>query len=286
MIVFPNAKINLGLDILRRRPDGYHDIATVMYPLPWCDVLEVVPANGEKTTLTVTGNAVDCPPEKNLVMKAYNSLLEEVSGLPAVDIYLRKIIPDGAGLGGGSSDAAFTLVALNELFSLGMTREQLADIAASIGADCPFFIYNRPMLCTGIGTDMTEVEVPALRGMLIGVVKPSVSVPTRDAYAGVTPRVPSGSLAEVMSVFPGGDSAMRVVNAFEESVFASYPEIAMVKRQLAEDKRLPQPVYVAMSGSGASVFALYDMSVVRADKLAETLVTVFPESRTFATVLC
>ncbi len=285
MIVFPNAKINIGLDILRRRPDGYHDIATVMYPLPWHDVLEVVPAEGEHTTLTVTGNAVEYPPEKNLVMKAYNALRAEVPELPAADIYLRKIIPDGAGLGGGSADAAFTLVALNDLFSLGLTQKQLAAIAGSIGADCPFFIYDRPMLCTGTGTDMTEVDVPALKGMVVGVVKPPVSVPTRDAYAGVTPCLPSGSLAEVMTVFPAGDSVMRVVNAFEKSVFTRYPEISDIKSRLCVNERLPKPLYVAMSGSGSSVFALYDATEIHADKLAELLGEVFPGCCTFASVL-
>ena len=139
MILFPNAKINLGLDILRRRPDGYHDIETVMIPVPWCDVLEIVPAKGSETTLTVSGRRVDCPPEKNLVMKAYRALAETVE-LPPVDIFLRKIIPDGAGLGGGSADAAFTLRGLNELFALGLSDSRLAEIAAGLGADCPFFI--------------------------------------------------------------------------------------------------------------------------------------------------
>ena len=122
MIVFPNAKINLGLDILSRRPDGYHEISTVMVPVGWHDVLEVVPSRGGKTTLTVNGNTVDCPAEKNLVMKAYRALDEVTRPLPPVDIYLRKIIPDGAGLGGGSADAAFTIKALNALFSLGLTN--------------------------------------------------------------------------------------------------------------------------------------------------------------------
>lgn len=125
MLLFPNAKINLGLDILRKRVDGYHDIETVMVPVPWRDVLEIVPAQGESTTLTVTGRHVDCPPEKNLVMKAFRALEREVP-LPPVDIYLRKIIPDGAGLGGGSADAAFTLRGLNELFSLGYSDTELA----------------------------------------------------------------------------------------------------------------------------------------------------------------
>ncbi len=137
MILFPNAKINLGLDILRRRPDGYHDIETVMYPIPWCDILEIVPAKGSATTLTTSGRPVACPPEKNLVMKAVRAL-SETAEIPPVDIYLRKIIPDGAGLGGGSADASFTLLGLNTLFGLGYSSDQLAEIANGVRASCTF----------------------------------------------------------------------------------------------------------------------------------------------------
>ena len=151
MIAFPNAKINIGLFITARRPDGYHDIATVMMPADWCDILEIVPAKDDVTTLTVTGRSVDCPPEKNLVMRAYRAM-EERYNLPPVDIFLRKIIPDGAGLGGGSADAAFTITTLDRLFGLGLSADVMAGIAATIGSDCPFFIYNRPMLATGTGT--------------------------------------------------------------------------------------------------------------------------------------
>ena len=151
MILFPNAKINIGLNIVSRREDGYHNIETVMYPIGWSDVLEIVPARGNDATLTVTGREVNCPPEKNLVMKAFR-LFQENTGIGNVDIYLHKIIPDGAGLGGGSADAAFTLIGLNKMFECNLNNEQLAAMAAKIGADCPFFIYNTPMLATGIGT--------------------------------------------------------------------------------------------------------------------------------------
>lgn len=137
MISFPNAKINIGLDILRKRPDGYHDICTVMVPVPWCDILEIVPSKGIDTTLTVTGRRVDCPAEKNLVMKAYRAL-NDITPLPPLDIHLHKIIPDGAGMGGGSSDAAFTLSTINKLLQLDIPDDTLAQIASSIGADCPF----------------------------------------------------------------------------------------------------------------------------------------------------
>ena len=170
MVTFPNAKINIGLNITSRRDDGYHNIETIMVPIPWCDILEIVPAKGPESTLTIHGRPVNCPTEKNLVMKAYRAM-EKRYNLPAVDIFLHKIIPDGAGLGGGSADAAFTLSALNQLFEIGASDAELADIASTIGADCPFFIYNKPMLATGIGTDFTPISLD-LSGYKILVINP------------------------------------------------------------------------------------------------------------------
>lgn len=274
MLLFPNAKINLGLDILRRRPDGYHDIETVMYPVPWRDVLEIVPAQGQETTLTVTGQRVDCPIEKNLVMKAYRAM-EKRFKLPPVNIYLRKIIPDGAGLGGGSADAAFTLTGLNSLFELGLTDEDLASIASTLGADCPFFIYNRPMLCTGTGTDMTPIDVD-LSGMQLLIVKPAVSVPTAAAYAGTHPCEPARSAGEIVSDIPVTDWPGNLKNDFESSVFPAYPAIAEVKERLLSFN----PLYCAMSGSGASVFALWQR-----DKMSVDVARSFPEADTFTATL-
>lgn len=251
MVSFPNAKINLGLDIVRRRPDGYHDIVTVFYPVNWCDVLEIVPSSGDSDTLTVTGRGCDCPPEKNLVMKAVRALRQQVD-FPAVDIYLRKIIPDGAGLGGGSADASFTLKSLNELFALGFGDEKLAEIAATIGADCPFFIYNRPMLATGTGTTLEPLEVD-LSEYPIAIVKPQVHVSTADAYAEVTPAAPMVPLTDNIAK-PPADWGAAVKNDFEASVFKAYPEIEAVKQRLEG----LGAVYASMSGSGASVFAIFD----------------------------
>lgn len=250
MILFPNAKINLGLDILRKREDGYHDIETVMIPVPWRDVLEIVPAKGADTTLTVTGRDVDCPPEKNLVMKAYRTLAEE-AGLPPVDIYLRKIIPDGAGLGGGSADAAFTLSGLNDMFSLGYTAEELAHVASSLGADCPFFIYNRPMLCRGTGIEMAAVDVD-LSGLEILIVKPQVSVPTAAAYSHTAPSIPSERIGTIIK---GAVESWqgKLKNDFEPSVFPVYPEVEAVKHRIME----LGPVYASMSGSGAAAYGLF-----------------------------
>ena len=273
MIMFPNAKINLGLDILRRRDDGYHDIETVMVPVPWQDVLEIVPAKGEKTTLTVTGRHVECPPEKNLVMKAYRTLEREVS-LPPVDIYLRKIIPDGAGLGGGSSDAAFMLRMLNNMFALGYDDAGLARVAAGLGADCPFFIYNRPMLCTGTGTDMEPADVD-LCGMDILIAKPDVSVPTAAAYSHTVPAIPEVPVRDIVAREATSWEG-QLKNDFEASVFPAYPSIARLKERMQRLK----PVYTAMSGSGASVFGLFER-----DKLSPSVKELFADCDTFFATL-
>ncbi|MCM1522226.1 MAG: 4-(cytidine 5'-diphospho)-2-C-methyl-D-erythritol kinase [Muribaculaceae bacterium] len=262
MLVFPNAKINLGLDILSRRPDGYHDISTVMVPVPWRDVLEIVPARGEVSTLTVTGRRVDCPPEKNLVMRAYR-LMEERFGLPPVDIYLRKVIPDGAGLGGGSADASFTLRVLDEHFALGLDDETLASMAAHLGADCPLFIFNRPMLATGTGTDLSPIDVD-LSGMTIVIVKPPVSVPTAQAYSRVTPAVPPEPIPEILQS-PVSEWQGRLKNDFETSVFPLHPMLPEIKDKLLDIGA----VYASMSGSGSSLFGLFTSDIL-AERVADT----------------
>ena len=263
MILFPNAKINLGLNILRRRHDGYHDIESVMVPVGWCDILEIVPATqGRDTTLTTSGRPVACPPEKNLVMKAWRALAAECDGMPAASIFLRKIIPDGAGLGGGSADAAFTLMGLNELFGLGLSTVRLAEIAAGIGADCPFFIHNRPMLATGTGTTLTPVE-PPLEGLCIAIAKPEgKSVSTAEAYAGVRPAGVAVRVAEAAGMAP--ESWHETLhNDFEPSVGAHIPEIYALKQHMFDAGAF----YSAMSGSGSAVFGLF-----RSDKMAENAI--------------
>ncbi len=273
MLLFPNAKINIGLDIIARRPDGYHDISTVMIPVKWCDILEVVPASGTGTTLSVTGRSVGCEPEKNLVMKAYRALSARIP-IPPVDIFLHKVIPDGAGLGGGSADAAFTLRALDSMFSLSMSRHELASIAATIGADCPFFIYDTPMLCEGIGDRLTPVMLD-LSGLWILIVKPPVSVPTAKAYAGTTPRVPLHNLSETIQR-PVAQWTGLVKNDFEPSVFASYPDIADMKKRI----EALGAVYTAMSGSGASVYGIFNRDI-----LADSVRELFPQCDIFSTPL-
>ncbi len=265
MIKFPNAKINLGLNIVSRRPDGYHNIETVFYPIALTDIVEVVKAKGDESTLTTSGRDVNCPAEKNLVMKAYRSLEKEFK-LPPVDIYLHKNIPDGAGLGGGSSDAASVLLILNEMFALNLTKEELATRAARIGADCAFFVYNTPMIATGIGDILSPIEVQ-LKGKTLLLVKPNVSVPTAEAYSRVTPAASEVELTDILSN-PVNKWKDYLKNDFEPSVFAHHPSLALIKEKIytlgAE--------YASMSGSGSSIFGIFESA-----NMAENAKSAFTE---------
>ncbi len=256
MVVFPNAKINLGLNILRRRPDGYHDISTIMLPINWCDILEIVPAKGNATTLHTSGRNVDCPQEKNLVYKAYKAL-DAITPIPPVDIYLRKIIPDGAGLGGGSSDAAFTLKALNKIFELGYTDSQLAETAASLGADCPFFISNTPTLATGTGTTLSPIKVPDMSAWHIVVIKPEIHISTAEAYSNVNP-CESAPNIESLIMSPVELWRDTLKNDFEQSVTDSHPEIEEIKQSLYNQGAL----YASMSGSGSAVYGIFRNAIL------------------------
>lgn len=271
MILFPNAKINLGLRITSRRPDGYHDIVTVMTPVPWCDILELTP--GTADSLTVSGRMVDCPQESNLVWRAKEAL-RRVAGFGPVDIRLHKVIPDGAGLGGGSADAAFTLVGLNELFGLGLDKETLAGIAAGIGADCPLFIYNEPMLATGIGTDLAPLGFDPLEGLAVAIVKPRAGVGTREAYSRIMPR-PGDDDMTAMLRLPADEWRGQLGNDFEASVFPQVPECAAIKDGLY---RLGAR-YASMSGSGSAVYGLFAIGTT--DKLADRLRQAYPDCDIF-----
>ncbi len=251
MITFPNAKINLGLNIVERRADGYHNLETVFYPIGLTDVLEIVPAHDCESTLTTYGNPVDCPVEKNLVMKALR-LMQQHYDVPEVDIYLYKHIPDGAGLGGGSSDASSTMLMLNDMFNLNIAKEELAHLAATLGADCPFFIYNQPMMATGIGDLLTPINV-SLNGLWLFLVKPDVSVPTKVAYSRVTPTPSTSNLVDDLET-PVIHWQETVKNDFEPSVFAAYPELAKIKQRIENGGAL----YASMSGSGSSIFGIFD----------------------------
>ena len=248
MILFPNCKINLGLNIVAKRSDGYHNIETIFYPIPLADEVIIEPA--DTLQLHEEGILVGEDMEKNLVVKAYR-LLQKDFNLPPVSITLTKHVPFGAGLGGGSSDASHTLLQLNDLFQLNLSKEQLAVYAAKLGADCAFFVYNTPMMATGIGTEFSALDL-SLKGYYLALVKPKVFVSTADAYRSVTPKEPTFSLQNLTST-PIAAWKNVLVNQFEESVFAQFPLIADVKQRLYNAGAL----YASMSGSGSSVFGIF-----------------------------
>lgn len=250
MITFPNAKINLGLHITEKRSDGFHNLETVFYPVPWKDALEIVPSKGSVTTLSVSGKAIEGDPENNLVMKAYRLLEKDYQLLP-LDIYLLKAIPFGAGLGGGSADAAFMLKLLSSYFGLKLTNEQLVAYAAQLGSDCPFFIYNRPMLAAGRGEVLVPIDI-SLAGYTVVLVKPDFSISTPEAFSGITPKQPTNPLIQTL-LQPVETWKDRLVNDFEDHLFAKHPQLAAIKAMLYDKGA----TYAAMSGSGSTIFGLF-----------------------------
>ena len=264
MIIYPNAKINLGLNVVEKRKDGYHNLETVFYPIPLQDALEIktletgrVPECGYE--LKVTGTILDGTPDDNLIVKAYK-LLKADFDLPPVSMYLYKHIPTGAGLGGGSSDAAFVIKCLNEKFSLGLTDEAMESYAVHLGADCAFFIKDKPVFATGIGNEFHAIDL-SLAGKTMVLVKPDVFVSTRDAYSNVVPQHPKASLPELLKR-PIEEWKDTVVNDFEQSVFPKYPEIAAIKDKLYD----LGAVYASMSGSGSSVYGIFNSAVDNVDE--------------------
>ena len=252
MITFPNIKINLGLSITEERPDGYHNLETVFYPVALEDALEIRtnPEAQQKFSLHQHGMEIACNPENNLVVKAY-LLLDKEFHLPPVEIHLYKHIPSGAGLGGGSSDAAFMLKLLNEHYNLQLSDNQLEDYAATLGADCAFFIKNTPTYAEGIGNIFSPIEL-SLKGYRIMIVKPDVFVSTREAFANIRPHRPEYPVREVIRR-PVAEWKDTLINDFEASVFPQYPVIGEIKEELYHQGA----IYASMSGSGSSVFGLF-----------------------------
>ncbi len=245
MILFPNAKINIGLNILSKREDGYHNLETIFYPIAWKDSLEIIKSNDQQFSssgICITGDG-------NLCQQAYD-LLNRDFGLESVHIHLHKNIPIGAGLGGGSSDAAFTLMGLNEMFDLKLSSIQLKEYALKLGADCPFFIDNKACLAKGIGEELTDV-VLNISNVFLLVATPDVHVSTAMAYSSVVPQIPEVSLQKLI-LEPMPNWSMK--NDFEEGIFRLEPKIKALK-----DKMLDHgAIYCSMSGSGSSVFAFFD----------------------------
>ena len=253
MITFPNAKINIGLNIVEKRPDGYHNLETIFYPIALQDILEITPQKDnakEKYTLTMYDAPFDGNIDDNLVIKAYNALATNHS-LPNLDFFLYKKIPTGAGLGGGSADAAFALKMINEIAGLSLSNEELEKYAARIGADCAFFINNKPAFATGIGNILTPAEV-SLAGYTLVLVKPDIHISTKDAYAHVTPTKPTISIKEIVKR-PVAEWRTQLVNDFEYSVFAKYPEVKEIKEKLYQIGA----EYASMSGSGSAFFGIF-----------------------------
>ena len=253
MIIRANCKINLGLFVTRKREDGYHELETVMLPVRGLyDVVDVERMDGEGVQFEGSGIEVDCHADKNLCVRAAR-LMQERYGVGGVSIRLDKRVPFGAGLGGGSSDATAVIVAVNDVFGLGLDKPTLASLAAELGSDTPFFVYNTPQLCTGRGEIMSPVDVD-LRGLWLAVAKPlNEGVSTKEAYSGIKPKMPAESLTELL----GRDKSEwqgSVLNDFEPHIFAAHPTIKALKQKMLD----AGAVYAAMSGSGSAVFGLFN----------------------------
>lgn len=251
MISFPHCKINLGLHVIHKREDGFHNIESVFYPVNWCDVLEIMEVGSKPFDLTISGLEVKGDPEKNLCYKAWQLLSRDFK-LPNLSCYLHKVLPMGAGLGGGSSDAAFTLKMINELCNFGLSTEKLMEYAAQLGSDCAFFIHNQPMLATGKGEILTPIEVNLSEFKLV-IVMPNVSVGTAEAYSWIKPKALKNNLEDVLKG-PIESWDLSLVNDFEAPVIEHYPIIGNIKEIL----KTSGAVYTSMSGSGAAVFALFE----------------------------
>lgn len=265
MIIYPNAKINIGLNVVAKRPDGYHDLETVFYPINLQDAIDIKEIDADAPEcgyrFKVTGSLLDGSPDDNLVVRAFKLLKHDYPHLPPISFVLYKHIPTGAGLGGGSADAAFTVKALNERFSLGLSDGQMEDYCTRLGADCPFFVKNTPVFATGIGNQFHPIDLN-LSGKVMVLVKPDIFVSTKDAYAHVTAQRPQHPLTELLTQ-PIEQWQYTVVNDFEPSVFSKYPEIAAIKDRLYDLGAL----YASMSGSGSSVFGIFNKSVEHIDEV-------------------
>lgn len=249
MILFPNCKINLGLHVVQKRPDGYHDLQTIFYPVPFRDILELIPDKTfsfQSTGLTIPGDA-----SSNLCVKAYHVMKQRFPDLPPVQILLHKIIPMGGGLGGGSSNGSFTLIGLNKLFNLQLTQEELLDMSLQLGSDCPFFIINEPAYATGRGEQLHSLDIN-LKSYYLVLILPGLHVSTAQAFSGVIPKLPVVDLPTIISKAPETWRSV-LVNDFEASVFTQYPQIEHIKNWLYDQGA----VYASMTGTGSTVFGLF-----------------------------
>jgi len=283
MLVFPNCKINLGLIITGKRDDGYHNIETVFYPVQLNDALEIIHSTGPgklpETVYTHSGAPIDGEEKDNLCIKAYHLLKKDFPQLPAVKIHLHKAIPMGAGLGGGSADAAFTLIALNEKYALNLSNDQLLSYALQLGSDCPFFIINKPCIATGRGEILQSINV-ALSGYQLILVNPGIQVNTRWAFSQLnidpdelTTKAAPYKLLQTIISQPVSYWKDGLINDFEKPVFEKYPEIKAIKEAFYEKGAL----FASMSGSGSSAYGIFDNNATRSFN--------FPENYLLRTIL-
>ncbi len=253
MLIFPSCKINIGLRITEKRPDGFHNLQSCFYPVAWGDLLELIPAPAFR--FSTSGLPVPGTSHSNLCVRAYD-LLKADFRLPPVQLHLHKIVPIGAGLGGGSADAAFTLKLINEHFALALSNKALEDYARQLGSDCAFFVQNQPLYCLEKGDVFSPIQVD-LTGYHILLVYPNLAISTAEAYAGVCPRVPDVSLFEQLQV-PINAWRDTIHNDFEDSLFSQYPVLSQIKQQLYD----AGAVYASMSGSGSTVYGIFDAPVI------------------------
>lgn len=262
MLLLPNCKINIGLNIVSKRSDGYHNLETVFFPIPLRDNLEFKEIENEDVPyrLVSGGVPIEGKPEDNLIVKVYLDMKAEFN-LPALELSLYKNIPMGAGLGGGSSDAAAMMKGLNEAYNLQLSAEDMEKRLAKFGADCPFFVRNKPAYATGIGDELTNCNV-SLKDKFIVLVKPDVFVSTKEAYAHVTPKLPAIPLAEAIKL-PIETWKEQIVNDFEQSVFPFHPELPVIKQTLYD----MGAVYASMSGSGSTMYGIFNRPTPEANEV-------------------
>lgn len=254
MIAFPNAKINIGLYVVEKRSDGYHNLVSCFVPIAWQEVLEILPAS--EFALSVSGLEMNSHTEDNLCYKAYKLLAGKYS-LPPVHIFLHKVIPMGAGLGGGSADAAFTLKILNELFALQLTTQELCGYASQLGSDCAFFIENTPKFCYEKGDKMLPITFPQLKNKYVVLVYPNFGIATQEAYAGIKPKPIDFDLQQRLEQTPLESWKDWLHNDFETHLFCKYPLLAELKQKLYELGAM----YAAMSGSGSTIFGIFEKPI-------------------------
>lgn len=272
MIRFVNAKINIGLNVVAKRADGYHELETVFFPVgiesglphqpePFDDVMEATYDGGEVSgcRFQFVGRRIDCPPRKNLVVRAaseflgrYNSKYNDLGKFGMFEITLDKHLPDGAGLGGGSADASFTLEMLNDITGKPFSKEELLNMALKLGADCPFFLENRPCFGSGIGEKLKPIDL-SLKGKTLLIVKPDVYVSTADAFSGIQPKKPEFDL-QLLPELPITEWKDKVKNDFETTIFRKYPELKAIKNKIYDSGA----VYASMTGSGSAIYGIYE----------------------------